>query len=158
MDGSYMGELAEDVCLAGVVLFCNCTGQMATISVAERTNDRTASNYRGELLGGLIAMLLLHAASQDTTRQFMPIHVYCDNIGMVGHGNKFRQSLPEKQVQLDVLLVIRNILCDLPFPVHFHHVYGHEDRHTAFGDLLWPNSMSSRIMLLKRRYARLSAL
>lgn len=60
-DGSYMEELAPEVCSAAVVIFCTSTGQLGQVSVAEMTDHKTLSNYRGECLGGLLSGLLLEA-------------------------------------------------------------------------------------------------
>ena len=134
--------LALDVCSAGVILFCKDTGKIAAVSVVERTNQTAASNYQGELLAGLIGVLLLYAASLDTSRTYKTARVRCDNIGMVGHGNNYTKPLLEKQSQIDVILAIRNILFMLPFPVEFHHVYGHGDEHTPFRDLPLINQLN----------------
>ena len=62
-DGSFMEHLDEMLCSAGRIIFCKVARRIATFSAAERMDNQTASNYRGELLGGLLAALILKAAS-----------------------------------------------------------------------------------------------
>ena len=61
-EGSYMVEVANDVCSAAFMIYCQRTKQKAKGVVAEKSRD--ADNYRGEILGGLIVQLVLRAASQ----------------------------------------------------------------------------------------------
>ena len=57
-----MVEVANDVCSAAFMIYCQRTKQKAKGVVAEKSRD--ADNYRGEILGGLIVQLVLRAASQ----------------------------------------------------------------------------------------------
>ena len=61
-DGSYMELIDRSTCSAAVVLFCTDKRRLGTASCAERTDTETATNYRGELLGGLLISLILKAA------------------------------------------------------------------------------------------------
>ena len=65
-DGSYMPHLSRRTCSASVVFLCQQTGKLGAFTVCEKTNEYTASNYRGELLGGLIATHLLVMAVKYT--------------------------------------------------------------------------------------------
>jgi hypothetical protein len=60
-DGSYMAEEATNLCSAGVVIFCPRSQQWLKVFMAEGSN--AASNYHGELLGAVISLLILRAAS-----------------------------------------------------------------------------------------------
>jgi len=51
-DGSYMNDLARDVCACGVVFHCTRTNKYADLTWAERSTPQIATNYRGEILGG----------------------------------------------------------------------------------------------------------
>jgi hypothetical protein len=51
----------------------------SSFSAAERTDKHTASNYRGELLGNLMAALILKAASSLLLGDAHPAVVACDN-------------------------------------------------------------------------------
>jgi hypothetical protein len=126
-DGSYMEELDRSACSAGGVIFCTQVRRMATFSAAERTHHRTASNYRGELLGGLLASLILKAASSLLSAEVRPVYIACDNMGVVLHGNNRHRSLKEAQKQADIIRCFRSILASLPFQIIYEHVYGHQD-------------------------------
>ena len=141
-DGSYMPELKSDLCSAALVLQCVKTGKMATVTVVERTNSKTASNYHGELLGSLLLALILRAASLDTNVCYLDVDAYCDNMGVVLHCNDCFRSLPEKQCQADLIGTIRQILANLPFRVLYHHVYGHQDKNVSFDDLSFEEQLN----------------
>ena len=53
---------------------------------------------------------------------------FCDNMGVVKHGDAPNKTLSEKQVQADILGHLKYILCILPARVKFDHVRGHIDR------------------------------
>ncbi len=59
-DGSYMLETSSIICLAGVVMYCKTSRCWLKLSIAEKSD--AASNYRGELLGAVMALLILWAA------------------------------------------------------------------------------------------------
>jgi hypothetical protein len=59
-NGSYMAEESTNLCLVGVIIFCLSSRQWLKL-FAELSD--AASNYCGELLGAVIALLILHAAS-----------------------------------------------------------------------------------------------
>ena len=103
-DGSYMPELDDTRCTAAVILLCTATGRFASIDYCEKTDNKTASNYRGELLGAVIATTLLrilseYAPNMDTSR----CTIFCDNLGVVAHGSNYIRLLPEKQVHMDLI-------------------------------------------------------
>jgi hypothetical protein len=127
-DGSFMEHMDDTSCSAGGIIFCRCNRRMATFSAAERTDNHTASNYRGELLGGLLAALILKAASSLLSGDAHPAVVACDNMGVVIHGNNRHQSLREAQAQADIIRCFCDILAKLPFPIVYEHVYGHQDK------------------------------
>ncbi len=60
-DGSYMVEESPNLCSEGVIIFCSSTRQWLKSSVVELSD--AASNYQGELLGAVNALLILRAAS-----------------------------------------------------------------------------------------------
>jgi hypothetical protein len=57
-----MPEDVADICLAGVIVYCQATKNWLKVLVAERSNN--ASNYRGELLGGVLSLLITSSHSQ----------------------------------------------------------------------------------------------
>eukprot|EP00956_Cyclotella_meneghiniana_P028836 scaffold68204_cov23-Cyclotella_meneghiniana.AAC.8 len=134
-DGSYKDKLCARICSAGVVLFCTKQRRLATAARAERTDPRTASSYRGELLGGLLMSLILKAASSLIDEKSPPVRLACDNIGAVGHGNNRGKSLKDAQVQADVIRCFRAILPDVSFDITYEHVLGHQDDKVAWAAL-----------------------
>jgi hypothetical protein len=100
----------------------------SSFSAAERTDNHTASNYRGELLGNLMTALILKAASSLLSGDAHPAVVACDNMGVVIHGNDRHRSLREAQSQADLIRCFRGILAGLPFEIIYEHVYGHQDK------------------------------
>ena len=135
-DGSYQVKLAKDVCAGAVVIRCKWTGKMATCAWTERTNDKTANNYRGEILGGIVAQLLLRAAMEGhRIPSEARVRCGCDNMGVVGHGKEFWRPLQEKQTQADVLRVLKKLISTAPVRPELFHVYGHQDRYLRLDQL-----------------------
>ena len=90
-DGSYMPHQDNTRCLAGVLMICTKSTNQGHIAFCEHTDSKTASNYRGEIIGGVIATLLLWALSRCASppSSNASISIYCDNLGVVCHGNDF---------------------------------------------------------------------
>lgn len=63
-DGNYKFKVANDVCAGAVTLCCIWTQKRAHCAWTERTDRWNATNYRGEVLGGIIALLILRAATE----------------------------------------------------------------------------------------------
>jgi hypothetical protein len=94
-DGSYMPERSTTICLAGVIMYCKTSKCWLKLSIAEQSN--AASNYRGKILGAVIALLILRAAaaSESAVPHSQQV-LLCDNRGVISHGNSTQQSLQEK--------------------------------------------------------------
>lgn len=122
-DGSYQPLLATDVCSAAFMIYCRHTGYRAKGVIAERSSD--ADNYRAEILGGLMVQLVLRAATRSAASPYRPVIVDCDNMGVVNHGNSFRDPLPIGQSQADVLRSFKLLVADNPLPVRLRWVQGH---------------------------------
>ncbi len=56
-DGSYMPKESTTLSSAGIIIYCKNTKQWLRVLVTEHSN--AASNYRGELLGSVLALLIL---------------------------------------------------------------------------------------------------
>ncbi len=106
-DGSYMQKVAPKLCSIGFVLSCSRSGIQATGTLVEY-ND-SADNYRAEALGSAAGLLVIKAA---TTRQFwyLDIIAHCDNMGIVKQGNASNKPCPEKQVQADLVVLIKKFI------------------------------------------------
>ena len=132
-DGSYMVHMSRSACSAGFVIRCRSTGYQALGTIVEQSDD--ASNYRGEILGGMMMMLVLRAATGKTHLPYRQVTVNCDNNGVVSHGNDPSSPLPEKQVQADVLRCLKQYITDLPVEVVYEWVKAHQDDRKAWDDL-----------------------
>jgi hypothetical protein len=81
-----MKEISPDLCSAAVVIYCTSTSLLCKCTIAEKTGS--AGSYLGEILGAILAQLILHAAVQGRMRPYPVAAIDCDNLGMVRHGNK----------------------------------------------------------------------
>jgi hypothetical protein len=107
-NGSYMKEVAVDVCSAAVMIYCTRTRQTCTCTIVE--DSSSAGSYRGEILGAILAQLILRAASLGMIGPFPVLNEDCDNNGVVLHGNSYSKPLPASQTQADVLRVMKKLI------------------------------------------------
>jgi hypothetical protein len=100
-NGSYMPKESTEHCLAGVIMYCSTLKKWLKSSIVEHSN--AASNYRGELLGAVMAFLILRAATEKSCHPYPRQTLYCDNRGVIQHSNTPRIGLTEKQKQDDLI-------------------------------------------------------
>ena len=122
-DGSYMPHVSTEVCSAAIYIYCQITKNVAKGVIVEHTPD--ADNYRAELLGGLMTQLVLRAASRRSSSPYKTANIYCDNQGVLNHGNAPHKSLCEKQAQADVIRSMKQITRENPFNTEWKWVEGH---------------------------------
>ena len=117
-DSSYIQKVDPTVCSAAFTIVCTTLGlgHSAHSTVAERSDN--ADNYRVEALGTMCGLLALRAASQQAY-WYRECGAFCDNLGIVNHASRPTTSLPEKQVQADVLCLIKHLIQELPFSVNY---------------------------------------
>jgi hypothetical protein len=140
-DGSFMPHKHKSLCSTGIVLFCTHSGEIGTIKLCERTCPATASNYRGELIGGLITSHILRVASSYTSSTKVT-HIYCDNMGVIHHASHPDTSTSSKQSQADVLMVFTNNLATSSLRWQYHHVHSHLNDTSEFSDLSLPEQLN----------------
>lgn len=114
---------------------------MGRIKICEKTNSSSASNYRGELLGALIASHIM-CISNAFTSSATKVHLHCDNMAVVHHTSHPESTLKGNQAQADILAVIARNLEATTTPWEYHHVYGHLDANTDFSQLTIPQQMN----------------
>jgi hypothetical protein len=73
-DGLYMREVSPNICSAAVRIVCTFTGSLCKCTIAEKST--AAGSYRGEILGAILAQLILQAAVQ---RQVGPYPVIIED-------------------------------------------------------------------------------
>ena len=122
-DGSFMPEQSSDMCSAGTIIYCRHTSQWLKVSIVERST--AASNYRGELLGAIMALYVVRAATVGESVPQPCIQFYCDNKGVLSHGNAPRSSLPEKQQQADLIRILKHLSTTSIAPIQWVWVEGH---------------------------------
>lgn len=134
--GSFMPILNDQYCMAATLFPCKQSGNIAMITYCEKMEQEVASNYHGELIGGVIATSILR-----TLTTLVPNHgqhtyeLFCDNMGVVSHGNDIYKPPPERQAQCNLLILLwQNILLS-ELSVKYTHVYGHLDNDKAFSEL-----------------------
>jgi hypothetical protein len=107
-DGSYMPEGTVDLCSEDVVMYCKTSKKWLRLSLVECLHD--ASNYHGELLGAVLAVLILQAATSYTPMPPPQTTLYCDNWGVNSHGNLLLVALSKKQQQADLIQLVKHLL------------------------------------------------
>ncbi len=141
-DGSYMAHIDKSICSAAVVLLCTTTMKMGTIHTCEKSDPYSASNYRGEILGGIIAGYILTIIDSLNPTLEGRVTCYCDNLGVINHANNWSKRLSEKQAQLDALLCFKNALAKIRFEWTYHHVKSHQDAQYSLDDLPIPQRLN----------------
>jgi hypothetical protein len=66
-----------------------------------------ANNYCRELLGAVIALLILHAASDGLPHQLPHATLFCNNGGILSHGISHLTVLLEKPKQADIICLVK---------------------------------------------------
>jgi hypothetical protein len=149
-DGSYQKELAIDVCSCGIVFHCTATNKFADLTWAERSTSQIASNYRGEILGGLATQLFLKILLDGRPMEgITPPRIGCDNMGVVKHAETARRPLLEKQVQADVLRPFKRLIAVSKPGGRLYHIYSHSDKYTREED----RSLEQRLNIRADRLA-----
>ena len=116
-------DISTSISSAGVQIYCVRSKQYVKVSVAEKSE--AASNYRGEILGSLLVMLLLNSATVERDLPYQAVKVYFDNRGVLTHGNSPSTSLCEKQTQADLLRLLKQLVRQSPLSIDFEWVEGH---------------------------------
>ncbi len=107
-NGSFMQEESVDLCSATIIIFCSTSDQWAKVLVVEHSNS--ADNFRGELLGAVIIQYILRAAAVDLQGTISSVCIFCDNQGVIAHGNSLQMVLPDKQAQSDLIYLLKSFV------------------------------------------------
>jgi hypothetical protein len=100
-DSLHMANQSQFLCSAGVIFYCRRTKIWLKVSGTERSD--AAINYWGELLGVILALLILRAESEGLGAPFPCVLLHCNNCRVISHGNSPLAALSEKQRQADLI-------------------------------------------------------
>jgi hypothetical protein len=115
-DGSYMLKLSKTACSGAFILHCTATSKEIKGCFCDNSPNGNGDNYRGELLGGLGPLLLLKAAfstsaatgMDQATIQLASQPLYCNNKGVINHGNDPTATLRSEQPQADLIQLLKS--------------------------------------------------
>ncbi len=127
-----MKKFTPDICSAAMMIYCTNARARCKCTWAEKSTS--AGPYRGEILGGVMTQLILHAASSKYHGKIPLVHVDCDNNGVVSHGNAPFRALPTNQSQADVLGTFKRLISIQKFQVKFKYVQSHADNTKRWKD------------------------
>jgi hypothetical protein len=131
-DGSYMPNLANNVCTCTAVIYCSHTNQYVDVTWVEKSTKMATNNYSTKILGGCSTQLIIKAVI--TGRMVLghgTLTVGCDNMGVVQHGNSPRCPMLEKQPQSDVQWYFKGLMASSRIEGQMQHVYGHTDKYLS---------------------------
>ncbi len=147
-DGSYMPEKLVGMCSAAVVMYCWDSKNWLKVAVVERSNK--ASNYWGKLLGAYISLLILQAATGNMQGPYPLSTLLCNNCGIILHGNSPRVTLPEKQVQADLIRLIKHLASTNNCRSMWEWVKGHAVERKGWHNCTLPEHLSHQANLLAK--------
>jgi hypothetical protein len=147
-DGSYMNKISSIVSSAATMIYCTIAKIQCKCTWAEMSTS--AGSYRGEILGGVMMQLILHAAAASYHGAIPPAVVDCDNNGVIIHGNNSIRPLPSNQSQAGLLRTFKNLVSSQTFQVQYKYVASHADNRKKWRDC----SMKERINIKVDRLAK----
>ncbi len=139
-DGSYMANKSQFLCSVGVIFYCRRTYLWLRVSITERSD--AASNYRGELLGAVLALLILREASEGLGVPFPCILLHCDNRGVISHGNSLLTALSETQRQADLIQLVKCLSSSNNCKPQWEWVEGHTVERKGWSNCTLPERLN----------------
>ena len=127
-DGSYMCKVAPKLCLTSFILSCSCSRNQATGTLVKYSDS--ADNYHVEALGAATSLLVIKVLTDQKFR-YLDLVAHCDTIGTAKHGHSSITLRIEKQVQANVVVLIKKLIPGLSCKLEYKYVSGHLD------DVLW---------------------
>jgi hypothetical protein len=150
-------DKSTSACSGAFIL--HCTESKTEIKGCFTDSSHDGDNYRGEILGAIGPLILIDAAIQSnpTIASTIPLErritFYCDNRGIVLHGNSPNEALKDDQVQSDLLRLLKSYSRSIICRPHWVHVHGHSDDNIPF-ELLLPQQLNTRCDKLTKQYLR----
>jgi hypothetical protein len=134
-EGSYIKQLHPELCSAAVILECQQSGGLITLSFAE--GSRFANAYRGELLGLMAIHLLLLSFNKVWPNLQGSVHIYSDCLGALDKvENLPPRRIPSKCRHSDILKNIMVNCSDLTLKRIFSHVKAHQDDRKGWEEMM----------------------
>ncbi len=124
-DGSYMKEISPLISSAATMIYCTMTRAQCKCTWAEQSDS--AGAYHGEILGRIMAQLILQAAAAGYQGSIPRVGADCDNNGVVIHRNSPNTLLSTNQTQANLLWVFKNLVAAQKFPVKYKYVQSHPE-------------------------------
>jgi hypothetical protein len=145
-----MPKLSKTACSSAFILHCSSAGKEIRGCFCD--DSPNGDNYQGELLGSLGPLLLLKAAVSTSTAteidqatiQISSQSLYCDNKGVISHGNDPTATLRSKQPQADLICLLKSYTRELPCKINWIHLKGHADDNIPFKELTLPQKLYLR--------------
>ena len=91
----------------GGIGFLQSHGEVIKIGLAEESES--ASSYRGEILGEVLAQLILRVATVGTACSNCVVEIYCGDKGVLCHGQDRDMRMKENQAQADGLWSMKKL-------------------------------------------------
>jgi hypothetical protein len=156
-DGSYMPNVSTTGCSGAFIL--HCTSSKKELRGCFTDSSADSDNYRGEILGAIGATLILDSVLKANSQAQLPlkpppITLFCDNRGVVIHGNAPSRPLKEGQAQADLLRLLKTYSRNIPTDLHWVHIKGHADDNLPFELLSFPQQLNVRCDKLAKKYLR----
>jgi hypothetical protein len=148
-DGSYMKEISTSISSAATMIYCTLAKKRCKCTWVEKSDS--AGSYRGEILGGIMAQIILKAAATGYKGNIPLVKVDCDNNGVVSHGNTPNTPLSTNQTQADLLRVFKNIILKQYFLVKYKYVQSHADDSKKWRDCTLKERINIRVDALAKK-------
>ena len=124
-DGSYIKEIAVDVCGAAWILYCEETGKSLKGEFTEQS--RWADSYRGEQLGMLAIHIILLTVEEHFGESLSNANIFCDNLGTIHKFSTKYARVSSSAKNNDILRVLRKIQSTSALAHKLSHVKAHQD-------------------------------
>ncbi len=102
----------------------------------------SASNYRGKLLGVVMSLLILQAATTCEPLVTPVVILYCNNKGVISLATCPLMSLPEKQEQADLIRLAKHLSSSSMCKVDWEWVEGHAVEHKRWANCTLPKCLN----------------
>ena len=132
-DGWYDRKIAPNVSDAGILLCCTKAKRMLRGNFYE--DSKTASSYRGELLGLVAIHTILLALCRFYNITSTSPKICCDNIAALRQSGWRGRRVKTGASQADCLRVLRTIKMDQTFKAKYQYVSSHQDCHKLWWQL-----------------------